>query len=64
MLNIEKAKNVLGWEPTYTADIAISETVNWYKHFYSKDCDMYEFTINQIKNYEENIKWNKQSILN
>ena len=51
MLNIEKAKNVLGWEPTYTADIAISETVDWYKHFYQKDCDMYEFTINQIKKY-------------
>lgn len=64
MLNIEKAKNVLGWEPTYTADIAISETVNWYKHFYSKDCDMYEFTMKQIENYERSIKWCKQSILN
>ena len=59
MLNIEKAKKVLGWEPTYTADIAISETVDWYKHFYSEDCDMYEFTMIQIKKYEESIKWNK-----
>lgn len=57
MLNIEKAKEVLGWTPTYTANEAISETVDWYKHFYSKDCDMYEFTIEQIKKYKENIKW-------
>ena len=59
MLNIEKAKEVLGWEPTYTAEIAIKETVDWYKHFYSEDCDMYEFTMIQIKKYEESIKWNK-----
>ncbi len=59
MLNIEKAKEVLGWEPTYTADIAIKETVDWYKHFYANDTNMYEFTIEQIKKYEENIKWKK-----
>lgn len=59
MLNIEKAENALGWTPTYTVDKAISETVDWYKHFYQKDCDMYDFTIKQIKDYEENIKWNK-----
>lgn len=59
MLNIEKAEKVLGWTPTYNADKAISETVDWYKHFYKKDADMYEFTIKQIKNYEESIQWNK-----
>lgn len=59
MLNIEKAEKVLGWTPTYNADKAISETVDWYKHFYNKDADMYEFTINQIRSYERNIKWNK-----
>lgn len=59
MLNIEKAKNILGWMPAYHACEAIEETVKWYKHYYKKDVDMYEFTINQIKNYEENIKWNK-----
>lgn len=59
MLNIEKAHEVLGWMPTYTADIAIKETVDWYKHFYDKDIDMFEFTMKQIKNYEEKITWNK-----
>lgn len=57
MLNIEKANKVLGWIPTYTVDKAISETVDWYKHFYVNDTNMYEFTIEQIKKYEENIKW-------
>lgn len=59
MLNIEKAEKVLGWTPTYTANEAIEKTVDWYKHFYNQKTDMYEFTINQIKNYEESIKWNK-----
>lgn len=58
MLNIEKAEKVLGWTPTYTADDAVKNTIEWYKHFYAKDVDMYEFTMNQIKEYEGNIKWN------
>lgn len=57
MLNIEKAEKVLGWTPTYTADEAVKNTIEWYKHFYAKDVDMYEFTMNQIKEYEGNIKW-------
>jgi CDP-glucose 4,6-dehydratase len=57
MLNIEKAEKDLGWTPTYKADKAVSETVDWYKHFYEKNIDMYDFTMKQIKNYEENIKW-------
>ena len=59
MLNVEKAKKVLGWEPTLTAEEAIKNTVEWYKHFYNKDCDICEFTMKQIKNYEDSIKWNK-----
>lgn len=57
MLNIEKAKEVLNWSPTYTADVAISETVEWYRHFYNKDVDMNDFTMKQIEKYEENITW-------
>ncbi len=56
MLNIDKAKQVLGWTPTYNADNAIQKTVEWYKHFYADDVDMYEFTINQIKEYESAYK--------
>ena len=59
MLNIEKAEKVLNWTPTYDANTAIKETVEWYKHFYNQTTDMYEFTMKQIKDYEESIKWNK-----
>ena len=59
MLNIEKAENILGWTPAYSADKAIKETVEWYKHFYDKNTDMYDFSLNQIKAYEDSIKWNK-----
>lgn len=60
MLNIEKAEKALGWVPTYTANEAIKETVSWYKHFYDKDADIHQFTMSQIKNYEEKIKWKQQ----
>ena len=59
MLNIDKAKKVLGWTPTYSADEAIEKTIEWYKHFYDKNIDIFDFTIEQIKEYERNIKWNK-----
>ena len=59
MLNIEKAKKILGWEPAYDADTAIARTVDWYRHFYNNDTDMFDFTISQIEEYEESIKWNK-----
>ncbi len=64
MLNIDKAKKVLNWEPTYDADEAIRETVEWYKHFYTETYSMTEFTNKQIEKFEESIKWNKLSILN
>lgn len=57
MLDIEKAEKVLGWIPTYTAEQAIEKTVEWYKNFYSQDIDMYEFTIAQIREFEEKISY-------
>ena len=59
MLNIDKVKDVMGWTPTLTVDEAIRNTVEWYKHFYENDVNMYDFTIEQIKHYEEIIKWNR-----
>lgn len=58
MLNIEKAKKVLNWLPVYTPNQAIEKTVEWYKHFYANDTDMYYFTLNQISEYTKNINWN------
>lgn len=51
MLNIEKAEKVLGWKPTLSAQEAIKYTVEWYKHFYAQDCDMYELTMKQIEDF-------------
>ena len=58
-LNIDKAKEVLGWYPAYNYKKAIEETVNWYKKFYENNQDMYKYSISQIEEYEANIKWNK-----
>jgi CDP-glucose 4,6-dehydratase len=30
-LSAEKARQVLGWEPAYTLDTALDETINWYR---------------------------------
>ena len=54
ILNIEKAKNVLNWTPTYNVQEAIAKTVDWYKRFYSKE-DMLDFTLQQIAEYEEKM---------
>ncbi len=61
MLNINKAKNILGWEPALSFDKALKMTVDWYKHYYLSDINMCEYTIKQIEEYEGNIKWKKNS---
>ena len=58
MLNIEKAHQVLGWTPTYTAQEAIAKTAVWYQRFYQGE-EMRPFTLKQIHDYEENIPWKK-----
>jgi len=58
MLDITKAKTVLGWVPTYTAHQAVEKTVAWYKRFYQGEA-MRPFTLQQIHEYEEKITWKK-----
>lgn len=57
MLNIEKAKDVLGWEPIYSADEAIKMSVEWYKKFYSGQ-NMISFTNEQIAQFQQNSNLN------
>lgn len=57
MLNIEKSEKVLGWIPSMNVDEAVKNTVEWYKHFYKKDMNIFEYTISQIEQYERSIKW-------
>jgi CDP-glucose 4,6-dehydratase len=55
MLNIEKAQKVLGWAPSYRAEEAIEKTIEWYKRFYNGE-KMFDFTLNQISEYEKRCK--------
>lgn len=59
MLDITKAREMLGWLPTYTAQEAIEKTVAWYQTFYEGKTDMKAFTLQQIKEYTESIPWKK-----
>lgn len=63
ILNTDKARETLGWEPVWTNIEAIEKTVLWYKNFYEKNCNMCDFTINQIKEYGEKIKWSKSYVI-
>jgi CDP-glucose 4,6-dehydratase len=56
MLNIEKAEKVLGWTPTFTANEAIKETVEWYKRFYNGQ-NVIDFTFSQIDKYQKKINF-------
>ncbi len=58
MLDITKAKTLLGWAPVYNAVQAIAHTVQWYKRFYQGQA-MRAFTLEQIHQYEEKILWKK-----
>ena len=51
-LNSEKAYSLLGWSPRYHFDKAVSETIRWYKEYYSSKQDMLELSLNQILEYE------------
>ncbi|MBR6163356.1 CDP-glucose 4,6-dehydratase [bacterium] len=51
-LNIEKAKKVLGWSPSYSVFEALETTVGWYKHFYNRDNNLFDYTLGQIEDYE------------
>jgi len=55
-LDIDKARNILKWEPAYSLDKALEETIGWYKKYYElgKTADinqMYEYSLNQIREY-------------
>ncbi len=47
-LDIEKAKNVLNWQPLFDINTALKFTFDWYKSFYNQE-DIEGFTNQQIK---------------
>ena len=59
-LNWEKAAKFLNWQPAYTIEDTLKETVNWFKEYQKvlsgQQIDMYEVCVNQIKHYMERAK--------
>jgi CDP-glucose 4,6-dehydratase len=63
-LNCDKALYNLKWLPTLEYKKLIEFTSSWYFNFYKSDVNMLDFTINQIKEYQEialkkEIAWTK-----
>ena len=52
-LNSEKAKSILGWKPRWDFGKAVSETIQWYKNYYSNNQKMLDLTLDQINEYED-----------
>jgi len=50
-LDIAKSVAKLGWNPVYTIDEAVRQTVEWYRHYYAGDTDMYRLSRDQIAGY-------------
>ena len=51
-LNSDKARLLLGWEPNMNFDKAVTETIHWYREYYSNNLVMKKLTLNQITEYE------------
>ncbi|WP_312336542.1 CDP-glucose 4,6-dehydratase [Anaerospora hongkongensis] len=55
-LDISKAEAYLRWHPLFSCSEAIKRTVQWYKRHYEFSEDMFSFTVDQIKEYEQLLK--------
>ena len=51
-LDCSKAKSMLGWEPRWNIEIALSKVVEWYQEYQSGN-NMYEVTLKQINEYSK-----------
>ena len=60
-LNCDKALNILNWNSTLTFDETIRMTMEWYLAYYKNPNKIFDYTLNQIKNYEEIAKSRKIS---
>ena len=54
-LDISKAKRELKWMPRYNLSVALKETVDWYKKYYSDATSMGKKTEEQIERYFSNF---------
>ena len=54
-LDISKAKRKLKWTPRYDFNVALKETIEWYKRYYNGETNMVEITEEQIEKYLSNF---------
>jgi len=60
-LNSDKALKLLEWKCFLNADQTINMVIDWYKFYLDhKKMNMYNYSINQIKKFENFIKINKK----
>lgn len=64
MLDSTKANQHLKWNPIYSIDEAITETINWYAEYLKHSHNMQDFTLRQISDYikkgkQLNLAWTK-----
>ena len=55
-LIVKKTNKILKWKPSLNLKNTIYLTGIWYKKFYEKKIDMYEFSLFQLKNFLNNEK--------
>ncbi|WP_446897221.1 CDP-glucose 4,6-dehydratase [Clostridium sp. LBM24168] len=64
-LDISKANTYLNWHPVYDIENTVGSTMNWYREYYeNRNDDMYEYTVKQIEQYENeaevhNLIWSE-----
>jgi CDP-glucose 4,6-dehydratase len=51
-LDCSRANTVLKWKPIWDINQALSQTVSWYRRW-NEEKDMYNFTIQQIEEYQQ-----------
>jgi len=59
-LNCDKALFHLCWKPTLQYEELIHFTAEWYRTWSTKKADMYAFTMDQLKSYQEKASERKQ----
>lgn len=51
MLDIQKAKEELGWEPKWDSKTSISKSIDWYRKSLAKNCNFMALCTNDISAY-------------
>ncbi len=60
-LKLDSTKSMvgLGWKPAYAIDDAVRKTIGWYRKYYAGNADMYEFSLQQVERYMQDVTHQK-----